>query len=63
MTSDGIARELHRSHVKDRIAHGVTVACLVALIVTFGAVMFYLGRLSVEFPIAPQRLTVEGRIA
>lgn len=34
---------------------------LVALLAIFGAICFYLGRVSVE--LAPERLTVEGRMA
>ena len=57
-----LQRSYYRSIIKDRIAHGVTVACLVALIITFGAIMFYLGRISVEESAAPLRLTIQGRV-
>ena len=59
--NEDLARELYRSRIKDRIAHFVTLACLVSLVITFGAVMFYLGRISVE--VRPARLTGIHRLA
>lgn len=57
MTADALARVRSR----DRTAHGIIVG-LVALVLLFGAICFYLGRISVEAS-SVRPLTIQSRIA